>query len=269
MNNEVTTFYNAHRLILRKFGRLWGRLSLALSVSAGSSIMLLLAESFAQFLVIGIFSLLLLVGLIFLLIYTIGLNIKDSLVREGLAKRLKVITILVLLFIPFGVTLPASTQNYNHTSYEGLMKKLQGLDSLGIDSDNYRRVLGWRESRDNYQAINSGGYLGKYQFSRKTLRGLRKQGYLIITDKEIKTFTEHPELQEKAMDALIVCNDAYFKRNGCYKYLNKKITKEGMLAAAHLVGPNAVRNYIRSGKLDSTMIDGNGVTLVDYLTMFN
>lgn len=266
MNFE--TFHNARRLIINKFGRLWAKISLSVSLTFGAFIAWFWPALFAPFLVMGILFIIFLVALIFLVVYTIGLNIKDSLVRSGLTRRLKVLTILILLFVPFGVTLPSGTQNYDFIDYEGLLKKLQGLDTLGIDSEHYREVMGWRESQDNYRAVNKHGYLGKYQFGRVTLEGLRRHKLLEITDKQIQTFIEHPELQEKAMDALIVYNDSYFRKQGCYKYLGKGITKEGMLAAAHLVGPNAVRRYLKTGKLDKSMVDANGVTIKDYLNLF-
>ncbi len=44
------------------------------------------------------------------------------------------------------------------------------------------------------------------------------------------------------------------------------VTESGLLAAAHLVGAGSVRKWVRNGK---TYKDGNGVTLVSYLTKFN
>lgn len=133
-----------------------------------------------------------------------------------------------------------------------------------------------------YQAINRYGYMGKYQFSKKTLRGLVRTGYLKATNKELRNFMRDPELQERAMIALVKSNSRTLLNYGLKKYIGReingvKVTMSGMLASAHLLGPYAVNHYLKNnGSLEKTKIrgvvirkyDGNGTSLEDYMKHF-
>lgn len=152
--------------------------------------------------------------------------------------------------------------------YTDFMKEMAHLESGGII--------------DPYKVVNRYGYMGKYQFSKRTLIGLMKTGYLKTTRKEINNFTNSPELQERAMQALIKHNTDILKRYGLFQYIGKtiggvKITLEGMLAASHLLGPYAVKHYILSGgsmrsvKVKGVLVtkyDGNGTSIKDYMNHF-
>jgi hypothetical protein len=133
-----------------------------------------------------------------------------------------------------------------------------------------------------YHAINRYGYMGKYQFSKKTLRGLVRTGYLKATNKELRNFMRDPELQERAMVALVKNNKKTLLNYGLYRYIGRevngvKVTMSGMLASAHLLGPYAVSHYLKNGgslktvKLRGVVIrkyDGNGTSLEDYMKHF-
>lgn len=128
------------------------------------------------------------------------------------------------------------------------------------------------ESNNDYNAINRYGYLGKYQFSTATLRGLKTQGYLDITEGEIVDFRSNPVIQEEAMRALIYHNLDVLERYGVMKYVGKKrggvtITINGLLAASHLVGPYGAKQFVvTNGKINKA--DGNGTTAKDYIKIF-
>lgn len=124
-------------------------------------------------------------------------------------------------------------------------------------------AIGMRESSNRYEVVNKWGYMGKYQFGRKTLKNL---GY-DITKKE---FLNSPILQERAMLDLLNHNKKILQ-----KYINywdgKKIngtiiTESGILAAAHLAGPGNVKRFLKEGK---EFKDGNGTKLTRYLTQFS
>lgn len=133
-------------------------------------------------------------------------------------------------------------------------------------------VMGKLESNNNYSVINRFGYMGKYQFSKRTLRTLRSSGYLDITEREIVSYTSLYELQERSMRALTYHNLDVLRRYGLLGYVGSTvggvtITLNGMLAGSHLVGPRAVRDYIRSnGRIIAR--DGNRTTVVHYLKQF-
>lgn len=123
-----------------------------------------------------------------------------------------------------------------------------------------------RESNDNHTIVSSKGYLGRYQFHPRTLEqvGMHLEDSLFLT---------HEELQDSAMVLLMRQNDRFLHDiiqkyqetvyNGVY------ITRSGILAGAHLVGPMAVRSFF-----DSTlagrypMEDSNGTTVQDYMIEF-
>ena len=124
-------------------------------------------------------------------------------------------------------------------------------------------AIGFRESSNNYKAINQFGYLGKYQFGRTTLNSL---GYKKVSNKE---FLSSPQLQEKAMNTLLKHNKKILRRQ-IKKYNNKLvngilITESGILAAAHLAGPSNVRKWFRKGL---EFQDGNGTKMTSYLKQF-
>ena len=64
--------------------------------------------------------------------------------------------------------------------------------------DHFLHDIGMRESSNKYTIVNKWGYMGKYQFGRKTLDGL---GYKRVTN---ETFLNTPWLQEQAMRDLFL-----------------------------------------------------------------
>ena len=124
-------------------------------------------------------------------------------------------------------------------------------------------AIGRRESSNRYWVVNSYGYMGKYQFGRKTLN---KLGFKHITNKQ---FINNPKIQEQAMKALLKQNRKLLERqiarysdtvhNGVY------VTESGLLAAAHLGGAGNVKKWLRKGK---DFKDGYGTSIKEYLILF-
>lgn len=131
------------------------------------------------------------------------------------------------------------------------------------EQEMFLDAIGMRESSNRYDVVNKWGYMGKYQFGRKTLRNL---GYKVSK----KEFLNNPLLQEQAMLDLLSHNKKILKNYISYwdgKIINGElITESGILAAAHLAGPGNVRKYFKKGKDFS---DGNGTKLTKYLTQFS
>lgn len=123
-------------------------------------------------------------------------------------------------------------------------------------------AIGQRESSNRYDVVNSYGYMGKYQFGSKTLKGL---GYKVSKEE----FLNNPELQEQAMLDLLRHNKKKLKRfidkyegqtvHGIY------ITESGILAAAHLAGQGNVRKFFRKGY---EFKDGFGTKMTSYMSQF-
>ena len=124
--------------------------------------------------------------------------------------------------------------------------------------------LGMRESSGNYKAVNQFGYLGKYQFGRRTLNAL---GYENVSNRE---FLANASIQEEAMYALLHHNKKILRRQ-IEQYHGQtingiQITESGILAAAHLAGPGNVKKFFRKGY---EFHDGNGTKMTSYMVKFS
>ena len=144
------------------------------------------------------------------------------------------------------------------------------LESLTVDSielivsshQAFLDAIGFRESGNRYGIVNRYGYMGKYQFGKRTLKGL---GIKVTQDE----FLNSPYIQEKAMYALLKQN-----KRSLRKYIEKYdgkyvhgvlVTESGLLAAAHLGGAGSVKKWFRTGKVRK---DGNGVKITSYMKQF-
>ena len=145
------------------------------------------------------------------------------------------------------------------------------LITLGFDikpieinqTELFLNAIGHRESSNRYDIVNKWGYMGKYQFGKKTLKNL---GY----DVSKKEFLNSPYLQEKAMLDLLEHNKKILQSYIDYwdgrKINGKVITESGILAAAHLAGAGNVKRFLKKGE---EFKDGNGTKLTSYLTQFS
>lgn len=122
--------------------------------------------------------------------------------------------------------------------------------------------LGFKESGNRYDVVNSYGYMGKYQFGKSTLEGL---GYYISKEE----FLNSPAIQEKAILDLLRHNRKILK-NYIIKYNdsvvnNVYVTESGVLAAAHIAGPGNVKKFFEQGK---DVKDGYGTYMSAYMSYF-
>lgn len=179
-------------------------------------------------------------------------------------------TTVIIALLGFGLV--ESTTMIQNTlspiSWEELME-IQRIETERLmeyhenELDRFLTDIGFKESGNRYDITNRLGYMGKYQFGKKTLRGLGFD----VTKKE---FLNNPELQEEAMFQLLLHNkeklqdyiDIYDGRtiNGIY------ITESGILAAAHLGGQSSVKRYFENGKVFK---DANGTKITSYLAQFS
>lgn len=153
--------------------------------------------------------------------------------------------------------------NLEAKSIETIEIKIEPIEIEINQHDMFLDAIGHRESSNRYDVVNGWGYMGKYQFGKKTLKAL---GY----DVSKKEFLNSPYLQEQAMLDLLNHNKKILNNYIEYwdgKTINGKvITESGILAAAHLAGPGNVKRYLKKGK---DFKDGNGTKLTSYLTQFS
>jgi hypothetical protein len=182
---------------------------------------------------------------------------------------MKCILIIILLsFIPL-VNLRCD-KNYSFNSkiltplciYEPTKK----LACLSVEKyskriENFLEALGYYESRNIWDTINSIGACGRFQLMPIALEEVGFKG-------NIKNFLNDTVLQKKCVVTLLKRNKYYLKSHT--KYIGKRrhgvyITLSGMLGAAHLGGAKSVKRFLDTGYIAR---DKNGTTVVDYLKLF-
>ena len=135
------------------------------------------------------------------------------------------------------------------------------IDTI-LGHDLFLESIGHMESGNDYRKVNRLGYLGKYQFSPITLKGLGVK----CTPQE---FIDQPQLQEHAMELYLKHNknklrDYIGKYQFTYRY-GVYITESGLLAASHLGGVGSVRRFLNNGY---EFKDGNGMSIKVYMKRF-
>lgn len=123
-----------------------------------------------------------------------------------------------------------------------------------------------RESNNNHTVVNPYGMMGRYQFSPTTIRVL---GFNV--DK--RTFLSNPHLQDSVMVTYMRANARELKgiieRYEGRVYKGVRITRAGVIAAAHLVGSGEVKRYFADASDMVGRRDANGTSLRNYLEEFN
>ncbi len=144
-----------------------------------------------------------------------------------------------------------------------------------------KHVIGRRESLNQYHITNQSGCMGRYQFAKSTLKGLG------FSKEEIKVFLIDTLLQENAMCILLRSNYDWLESNNLLRYTNKTvggvvISIEGMLAALHLLGGEALKDYLKDNgsmkqyykvypsgrRVYIRKYDGNNTSIKEYLNLF-
>ena len=134
---------------------------------------------------------------------------------------------------------------------------------LEKDLQGFKEALAFKESQGSYTVVNSFVYLGKYQFGKGTLE--------LIGIHNSKKFLKDAALQERAFLANLSRNK-WILRKDIQRFAGKKIkgisiTESGILAAAHLSGPGAVKKFLRTNG-NFVFSDGFGTTIQDYMDKF-
>ena len=137
-------------------------------------------------------------------------------------------------------------------------------------------ALAARESNGNDTVVNRFGYMGKYQFGVHTLYDLGRP--FRVSRRE---FLWNPELQDSALTTYLQQNQGVLqplidKYDGRW-YHGVYITESGILAGAHLVGPQGVKSFFnprfymyRNGTwVHPRTRDGNGTHVEEYIKRFS
>lgn len=153
------------------------------------------------------------------------------------------------------VTFPkAQLQDVSYTENTVFLKKgFQG----------FKEAIAFKESQGKYSAVNTLGYMGKYQFGANTLK--------LLGVYDTNEFLNDPILQENIFE-LNVSRNKWILRRDIKRFVGKRIngvtiSESGIVAAAHLAGAGNVKKYLRSyGKTDFS--DAYGSTVAYYMKKF-
>lgn len=150
------------------------------------------------------------------------------------------------------------------------------MSKLPFDFEQYKNILGKRESTDNWKAKNRLGYLGRYQLGAPALidAGLVKPG---TTNKELKNpknwtygnmnvFLNSPTLQDKALEAYTQKNYRALQSKGMLDDGVHPGHVAGLLGASHLVGATGAEEALVKGK---DVKDANNIKPQDYYSMLS
>ena len=157
------------------------------------------------------------------------------------------------------------------TYYQGynpdyMKEKKDEFTNFTSEDKEYLTRLAARESSNRPDVTNQYGYYGLYQFGPAALATV---GY---TKEDMKNVDN----QHKAALKLAGANELILK-DILKDYLGKtykgvKITKNGLRAAAHLLGAGAVKDWFygtnKSASAKRGFKDANGTSITEYLQMF-
>ncbi len=147
-----------------------------------------------------------------------------------------------------------------------------------VQAFRLKAALGFKESSNNYQAVNSLNYIGKYQLGASALQTVRFcnslaasnnnldnpatwVGVLDISSKD--AYLNSPKGQELSMDRLLETNYHYLLHFGVVSHDSPGPVVAGYLAVAHLLGPGGCI-ALKRGEVKS---DANGTTATSYYHM--
>jgi len=183
-------------------------------------------------------------------------NRKYSIIRNFL---------LIISFILLTSSTVVVTKEITPTKEIGVIQDNSPVQTPFLKNDfvGFKEALAFKESQGKYRAINTLGYLGKYQFGKTTLERFKIYN---TTD-----FLNNPALQERAFVALCSVNKWILrkdiKRSVGTKINGITITESGILAAAHLSGAGNVKKYLRSGG-SHNLSDAYGTSIQTYMKKF-
>lgn len=122
-----------------------------------------------------------------------------------------------------------------------------------------------RESDNTPHVVNRFGMMGKYQFDPNTIRVL---GFKVTSAQ----FLKNVQLQDSVMVSYMRANNMTLN-NLIDRYEGRvfkgiRITRSGVLAAAHLAGAGNVQKYFSNNDANGRT-DANGTSIRNYLEEFN
>ncbi len=141
---------------------------------------------------------------------------------------------------------------------------------LGFNFKEYSKIIESKESGGDPRAIScSRMYVGLYQIGDLALKEIGMENI------SVRKFIKNPDIFPKdiqllALKKLALANEAYLKTE-IQRFDGKvvhgyKITKAGLLGAAHHVGFTRVKTFLYTGNVGR---DGNGIKMTTFIKKMN
>jgi len=167
------------------------------------------------------------------------------------------------------VTSPSSSSSSPSSSSSSSSPSSPG----SFNYESFAQALGKRESGGNYAAVNSIGFVGKYQFGAMALEdlglvksGTGRKGNSKLNDPSVwnidgglSAFLKSPEVQESAMKKYTEMHKKQLESMGVLAKSSSPSEIAGYLAAAHLLGPGGAQN-LKNGKNGADAYGTSGST---------
>ena len=158
-----------------------------------------------------------------------------------------------------------------YISMAGLDMLISFVDKItgGGKNDTFKEDLAMSESSNKYDVVNDKGYMGKYQFGDARLEDFKNANKDYKFTK--KEFLNDPSLQEDVFSWHVEDINNYIDSRGLDKYIGTEIngvtiTRDGLIAGAHLGGKTGLKNFLSTGKDKE---DSYGTSISEYITKFS
>ena len=180
---------------------------------------------------------------------------------------LRVICVLVLLLV-----LDGANGKQEQIDISELSIPIVEVEVEEDESDSRKDILRFLEaialfeSNNRYDVVNSYGFLGRYQFSPRTIKHL---GYNVLKEDFLRNARLQDEIMLAYMRENYVSLRSYIEEYNNTNYKGMYITTSSILAGAHFAGAMGMKRFLLN-KLDSIgTVDANGMTLRKYMTKFS
>lgn len=195
----------------------------------------------------------------------------------------KSLVLCLMILFPLSSAAQSALSSDNGMGQGGQVQNVNASIAPQGDYDDFLAALRHKESRGDYQAVNTLNFLGAYQFGEAALVDLgfvRPDRDLYDNDfgggftgkhgiRSVRDFLANPAVQDRAAREWMQIMWRYIEAEGLRSYAWRDIggvtlTPSGMLAATHLLGSGALREFVRSqGRAD--IRDPYGMPLRTYI----
>jgi hypothetical protein len=191
----------------------------------------------------------------------------------GVIARMVVVAVLVAVLT---VNITQTQKGYGMADTKdgglGLLKTIADMFGFGQSDENadFKEEMAMSESSNKPDVVNTDGFMGKYQFGDDRLTDFQNDTGIEFDRTD---FLNDESLQDQVFDWHVNDISNYIDSNNLNSFIGKtingiKITKQGLIAGAHLGGKYGMRQFLETGG-EYNPSDKNGTKISDYIIKFN